>query len=163
MRFVGGSPTEQIFLIYSCLVIRFSLSMIILWFLLYPDHLIVLLVFIGRIMLILMIFIALILCLPAIQRVLLYLVVVLPALILRVALLSLILPGGGPRALSPHGHPPFTGWQLIYLVTPALFLTWHRVQVVFMQGLGQQVLRGCVSSPMLLPPSLLLRCHYYCL
>ena len=133
--------------------------MIILWFLLYPDHLIVLLVFIGRIMLILMIFIALILCLPAIQRVLLYLVVVFPALILWMALLSLILPGSGPRALSPHGHPPF---KLIYLVIPALFLTWHRVQVVFMKGLGQQVLRGCVSSPMP-PPSLLLRCHYCCL
>ena len=100
MTLVGGSPTEQILLIYSCLLIRFSLSVIFL--LLDPDHLIfvLLVVFIGRILLIIvMVFIALVQCLPAVQRVLLYLLVVVPAIILWVALLSLIVPGSGRSPL----------------------------------------------------------------
>jgi len=101
--------------------------MIILRLLLYSNYLIFLLVFIWRILFILMIFIALILSLPAIQWVLLYLVIVVPTLILWVTLLSLIVPGSGTRALCPHGHPPLTGLKLIYLVIPAFILTWHRV------------------------------------
>ena len=119
MTLVGGSPTEQILLIYSCLVIRFSLSVII--HLLDPDHLIfvLLVVFIGRILLIVMVFIALVQCLAAVQRVLLYLLVVIPAVILWVTLLSLIVPGSG--------RTPLRAVQLICLIIPEVFLTWHSV------------------------------------
>lgn len=119
MTLVGGSPTEQILLIYSCLVLRFSQSLIIL--LLDPYHLIflLLLIFIGRILVIVMVFIALVQCLPAIQWVLLYFLVVIPTVILWVALLSLIVPGSGRSSLGAV--------QLIYLIIPEVFLTWHSV------------------------------------
>lgn len=120
LTLVGGSPTEQILLIYSCLVLRFSLSVIFL--LLDPDHLIfvLLVVFIGRILLIIvMVFIALVQCLPAIQRVLLYLLIVISAVILWVALLSLKVPGSG--------RSPLGAVQLICLIIPEVFLTWHSV------------------------------------
>lgn len=119
LTLVGGSPTEQILLIYSCLVLRFSLSVIFL--LLDPDHLIfvLLVVFIGRILVIVMVFIALVQCLPAVQRVLFYLLVVVPAIILWVALLSLKVPGSG--------RSPLGAVQLICLIIPEVFLTWHSV------------------------------------
>ena len=119
LTLVGGSPTEQILLIYSCLVLRFSLSVIFL--LLDPDHLIfvLLVVFIWRILVIVMVFIALVQCLPAIQRVLFYLLVVISAVILWVALLSLKVPGSG--------RSPLGAVQLICLIIPEVFLTWHSV------------------------------------
>ena len=92
-----------------------------IFLLLDPDHLIfvLLLVFIGRILLIVMVFIALVQCLPAIQRVLLYLLIVISAVILWVALLSLKVPGSG--------RSPLGAVQLICLIIPEVFLTWHSV------------------------------------
>jgi len=93
----------------------------VIFLLLDPDHLIfvLLLVFIGRILLIVMVFIALVQCLPAIQRVLLYLLIVISAVILWVALLSLKVPGSG--------RSPLGAVQLICLIIPEVFLTWHSV------------------------------------